>query len=72
MMNDAIAADEMSELAYINDSAEPVAVSDVGVALAEKFEGLGLASIRWTDRALLRGTVHMTTDGIELLEKARA
>jgi hypothetical protein len=72
MMNDAIGGDEMSELVYINDSAEPVTVSDVGVALAEKFESLGLVSIRWQDRAALVGTVHMTTDGVELLEKARA
>lgn len=71
MMNGAIGGDEMSELAYINDSAEPVSVVDVGVALAEKFEGLGLVAIRWQDRTLLRGTVHMTTDGIDLLEKAR-
>lgn len=72
MMNDAIAADEMTELLYVAESSDPVTVRDIGLELVEKFECAGLVTIRWESRLLCRGTVHMTTDGLDAIEAARA
>lgn len=73
-MNNEMSDDDATLLdiaAHDGGSDAPLTVRDIGGAVADRFEKLGLVHIHWIDRVLGRGKVVLSLDGCDKVDAIR-